>query len=222
MALAAKEATKNAAIAAESGAVCGIADRSLAEKFSRELASLPNPAAVSVATSLPDLLERLAAARPRVILLDDELTDGQPLAEFLRQITESAPVVLIASPERQREVTMLVAEGKLDFVSRQGDFIPLVTSLVARHLNRTKRGPSNLVMMPGAMSDEVAEIFRHDINNPLTGILGNAELVLSHSAGFPAADVQRLQTVVELAVRLRETIRQLSDAWGAHAGPRLG
>jgi signal transduction histidine kinase len=222
MALAAREATKNAAAAVESGAVCGIANRSLAENLSRELGSLPNPAVVSVAVSLPELLECLSAARPRVILLDDELTDGQPLAEFLRQITEAAPVVLIASPDRQREVTVLVAEGKLDFVARQGDFIPLATSLVARHLSRAKRGPSNLVMMPGAMSDEVAEIFRHDINNPLTGILGNAELVLSHSAGFPAADVQRLQTVVELAVRLRETIRQLSDAWGVHAGPRLG
>jgi hypothetical protein len=30
---------------------------------------------------------------------------------------------------------------------------------------------------------------------------------------LPAADTQRLQTVVDLAVRLRETIRRLSDAW---------
>jgi two-component system, NtrC family, sensor kinase len=51
-----------------------------------------------------------------------------------------------------------------------------------------------------------------DINNPLTGILGNAELVLSHATKLPPADIQRLQTI--LAVRLRETIRGLSDALG--------
>jgi len=67
------------------------------------------------------------------------------------------------------------------------------------------------------MSDEVAEIFRHDINNPLTGILGNAELVLSHGGKLAPADIQRLQTVVELAVRLRETIRRLSDGWGVES-----
>ena len=59
--------------------------------------------------------------------------------------------------------------------------------------------------------------FPHEINNPLTGILGNAELLLSHGTRLPAMDVQRLQTVVELAVRLRETIRRLSDAWESRA-----
>jgi signal transduction histidine kinase len=59
---------------------------------------------------------------------------------------------------------------------------------------------------------ELAEIFRHEINNPLTGTLGNAELLLAHGSRFNSTDVQRLQTVVELAVRLRETIRRVSDA----------
>ncbi len=216
MALAAKEA----AVSVESGALCGIANRILALKFCREIESMPDSAAISVAESLPDLLECMTAFRPLVILLDDELADGQPLAEFLRQITEAAPVVLIGAYDRQSEITGLVAEGKLEFVARHGDFIPLAASLVARHLSRGKRGTSNLLAIQGTMSEEVSEIFRHDINNPLTGILGNAELVLSHSAGFPAADVQRLQTVVELAVRLRETIRQLSDAWEAQTAPR--
>ena len=58
-----------------------------------------------------------------------------------------------------------------------------------------------------------AEILRHEINNPLTGILGDAELMLSHRDRLPAADTQRQQTVVDLAVRLRETTRRLSNAW---------
>ena len=56
------------------------------------------------------------------------------------------------------------------------------------------------------------ELLRHEVNDPLTGILGNAELVLSHRGRLPPADVHRLQTVVDLAVRLRETTRRLSNA----------
>jgi len=64
--------------------------------------------------------------------------------------------------------------------------------------------------------EDLGEIFRHEINNPLTGILGNAELLLSHREQLSAADTQRLQTVVDLAVRLRETTRRLSNAWDSH------
>ena len=38
---------------------------------------------------------------PRVILLDDDLVHGAPLMELVRQVTESAAVVLVAAPERQ-------------------------------------------------------------------------------------------------------------------------
>jgi signal transduction histidine kinase len=56
------------------------------------------------------------------------------------------------------------------------------------------------------------EILRHEVNNPLTGILGNAELLLARRDSLPPAAVQRLETIAELAIRLRETIRRLSEA----------
>lgn len=66
--------------------------------------------------------------------------------------------------------------------------------------------------MPG----DIRAIFRPEINNPLTGILGNAEMLHAHGKRLSAVDTQRLQTVVDLAVRLRETIRRLSHAWENH------
>ena len=53
-------------------------------------------------------------------------------------------------------------------------------------------------------------MLRHEINNPLTGILGNAEMALAHRERLPDAAAKRLEIVVDLAVRLRETIRRLS------------
>lgn len=66
--------------------------------------------------------------------------------------------------------------------------------------------------MPG----DIRAIFRHEINNPLTGIFGNAEMLLAHAERLSTVDTQRLQTVVDLAVRLRKTIRRLSNAWETH------
>jgi nitrogen-specific signal transduction histidine kinase len=63
------------------------------------------------------------------------------------------------------------------------------------------------------LTSSIGELFRHEINNPLTGILGNAELVLAHCEHLSPQEVQRLQTVVDLAVRLRESIRRISNAW---------
>ena len=122
-------------------------------------------------------------------------------------------MVLLAAAERQAEILRMVAEGEVEFVARRGDFIPLVACLVERRLRWAQRSGSSASSPWAEMPDDVAEIFRHEINNPLTGILGNAELLLSHGVRLPAADTQRLQTVVDLAVRLRETIRRLSDAW---------
>ena len=51
------------------------------------------------------------------------------------------------------------------------------------------------------------------MNNPLTGILGNAELLLARREGLSPAAVIRVETIAELAVlRLRETVRRLSSA----------
>jgi signal transduction histidine kinase len=168
---------------------------------------------VSVAANLPDLIERMDQDLPCVILLDDDVFQDAPLSELLRQLTKSAPVILLAAAERQTEILRMVAEGEVEFVARRGEFIPLAACLVERRLRWAQRSELSGGSPWAEMPDDVAEIFRHEINNPLTGILGNAELLLSHGVRLPAADTQRLQTVVELAVRLRETIRRLSDAW---------
>ena len=90
--------------------------------------------------------------------------------ELIRQLTESASVVLLAAPERQKEVIGLIAEGDLEFVARVEDFIPLAASLVERRLRWAGRSESSLGAPWAGMPEDIAEIFRHEINNPLTGI----------------------------------------------------
>ncbi|HTP67569.1 MAG TPA: histidine kinase dimerization/phospho-acceptor domain-containing protein [Dongiaceae bacterium] len=65
------------------------------------------------------------------------------------------------------------------------------------------------------------ELLRHELNNPLTGILGNAELLLvemhRQQITLPEEARSRLETIAALAVRMRETVRQLSEDWQANA-----
>ena len=65
-------------------------------------------------------------------------------------------------------------------------------------------------------------VLRHELNNPLTGILGNAELLLvelrRNHVEIPTQSRTRLETIAALAVRMRETVRRLSEEWGRNTG----
>src|SRR5437016_3749659 len=77
--------------------------------------------------------------------------------------------------------------------------------------------PAGMVHFPSDDSaGDFGEILRHEVNNPLTGILGNTELLLARRDKLPPGAVERLETIAELAVRLRETVRRLSNAWEEH------
>ena len=73
-------------------------------------------------------------------------------------------------------------------------------------------------------SKDFAEVLRHELNNPLTGILGNAELLLveitrKRDEKFPHGGLERVETIAALAVRMRETVRRLSQEWERRNDP---
>jgi signal transduction histidine kinase len=188
-------------------------DADFARRLNHAAGRFARPAGIHLVPSYADLRFRMGELSPRVLVLEDRLIEETFLAEALRQMTETAPVILIATPGREEEISGLVAEGDVDFVPRIGDFISLVASLMERRLRWADRSDTALGPPWGGAPAEAAEIFRHEFNNPLTGILGNAELVLAHRDRLSPGDTQRLQTVVELAVRLRESIRRLTQVW---------
>jgi len=70
----------------------------------------------------------------------------------------------------------------------------------------------------GQTVEDFGQLLRHELNNPLTGILGNAELLLSeirrkNGGRMPQSGQMRLETIAALVVRLRETVRRLSQEW---------
>jgi signal transduction histidine kinase len=166
-------------------------------------------------------IARLADARQpgagvSVFLLDQSGVGGQSkqgLKSAVDRLVEIAPVIVVAAPERQSELAALLTSGVADFVVRAGNFVPVAVGLVERRIRLARMGMlEDSGRMNGNWSANFGELLRHEVNNPLTGILGNAEMLLARRDRLPASAIERLETIAHLAVRLRETVRRLSSA----------
>jgi signal transduction histidine kinase len=58
------------------------------------------------------------------------------------------------------------------------------------------------------IADLVAHV-RHEINNPLTGVIGQAQLLLREELSASAR--RRVETIEQLAGRIRDTVAELRD-----------
>jgi len=198
------------------------ADLDLTLCYFKELASANGSYQVTHVHSVPEALEAFLRLKPTAVLFDESAflkqrkhSTRNGLAASVALLAQSAPVVVVAAQERHSELAALITSGEADFVDRRGNFY----SFAARLLESRLREAEQKIAAPNLFSldanENFGEVLRHEVNNPLTGILGNAELLLAEvrrrdDGRLPEAALQRLQTIAELAVRLRETVRRLS------------
>jgi len=173
-----------------------------------------------VANSVEKARKAFVRSPPSVVFLDQSAVDprrhGDALESDVASLSEIAPVVVSAAPEKQGGLAFLITAGAVDFVSRTGHFLPIVAGMLDRRVRIAER-ISGMIQFPhDDMAGDFGEILRHEVNNPLTGILGNTELLLARRDRLPPGAIERLQTIAELAVRLRETVRRLSNTWDEH------
>lgn len=164
-------------------------------------------------SAFAELEARAARDMPNVIVFSESILRPETsLPEAAHRLTAFAPVIVLASSNRQSDLVGLVVSGEVDFVSVSGDSASVAAAFIERRLNSPDGYSREFRSAWTAdVPSDFAEILRHEINNPLTGILGNAELLLSQLRGkLPPLSVQRLETVVDLAVRLREKVRRLA------------
>ena len=201
-----------------------------------------------VAVQELDAARRLAERESlRAILAEDRAVPGdapslrqqrQAIAAALLLLAVVAPVVWIGSEEEGAAVARLVPPGTAELVPRSALSLPAAVSMVQRHLRLARAGLPRPAPDPpphrtsASLADlrldgrDFGEVLRHELNNPLTGILGNAELLLlavrRGTIDLPPHDLRRLEIIADLAVRMRETVRQLSDRWLAAGGNLAG
>ena len=175
---------------------------------------------VRTASSIEQARKEFRRTPPSVVFLDESAVDAihgrVSLESEVALLTETAPVVVAAAPEKQESLAFLITSGAVDFVARTGRFLPIAAKLLGRRLRMAERVGGTIEFPSEDLARDFGEILRHEVNNPLTGILGNTELLLARRDRLPPSAVERLETIAELAVRLRETVRRLSNAWEEH------
>ncbi|HYL82922.1 MAG TPA: histidine kinase dimerization/phospho-acceptor domain-containing protein [Candidatus Angelobacter sp.] len=174
----------------------------------------------------------LEADAPAVIVLEPDALLGEAegpwgLAPSLEAVAASlavhAPLVVLGELENRQELAGLIAAGAADFVEHHTGFVAEARRVIERRLPTGEpKGRTVAEMYEG--EGDFGEVLRHELNNPLTGILGNAELLLAeihrgNDGKIPHGGEQRLETIASLAVRLRETVRRLSQEWEERQHP---
>ncbi len=214
-------------------------DVALRDAARHELETIDKRRHVSTVSTVDAARRIVEDSAPAVILLTEAAKsfqggDLRPLPERLDAAVTSlatyAPVVVIGDAEHQTELSGLVAAGNADYVVRTGGCLTIALGLVERRLRIAQSdalalsSPEKSLETPGKENvmdldrEDFGEVLRHELNNPLTGILGNAELLLSEirrksDGRLPQGAPQRLETIAALAVRLRESVRRLSTEW---------
>ena len=148
----------------------------------------------------------------------------QRLEAVVTSLAIHAPVVVIGTAERRVELAALIDAGVADYVKRDERCLLSALGLIRSRLRQAEKAAEIKHEPFDQAEEDFGEVLRHEINNPLTGILGNAELLLAevhrkNDGTLPRGGQQRLETIAALAVRLRETVRRLSQEWEGRQHP---
>jgi len=153
-------------------------------------------------------------------------SDFQPNRHYLTNaLAVYAPVVVMGTAERETCLKALIAAGVADYVPRSEGCMSDALDLLENRLARRQRISESLpAKVAQEWSKDFAEVLRHELNNLLTGILGNAELLLAEIARkkdgkLPHGGLERVETSAALAMRMRETVSQLSHQWETRNDP---
>ena len=207
----------------------------------RELETQDGHRRVAVVNAMDAALRILESVAPTVILLEEAVARTKPneppgkasrLAAVVSSLAIRAPVVVIGPPECEGELSALVAAGVADYVPRSANGLEMALRRVNQRLQAARgwdEGAGRSVVPLASDNDALSggdfgEILRHELNNPLTGILGNAEMLLAemhrkNDGHIPKGGEQRVITIAALAVQMRETVRRLSERWESQQDP---
>jgi signal transduction histidine kinase len=177
------------------------------------------PSAILLAADSPDELHDR---------LQDNVQDGEPrglipgLGAAVIALAEYAPIVVMGHASWEPGLQDLIAAGEADYVPRSEGCIAIAAGLLERRLAQAKPFAGPHSHLPEEWEKDFAEVLRHELNNPLTGILGNAEMLMAeisrrNDGQLPSGGLQRVETIAALAMRMRETVRQLSQEWEARS-----
>jgi len=127
------------------------------------------------------------------------------------------PVIVIGAEGGLREVAKQCAPGVLVLPARQSwpDVLVVLGAEILRREQaqaRARRAEmANAVLLREAKLGQYMIDVRHNLNNALTSVLGNAELLLLGESRFNCAERSQIDTIRVMALRMHETLKRFSS-----------
>jgi DNA-binding NtrC family response regulator len=101
-------------------------DSAIADRCIEELAAYGGHNRTPVVGTVEQARKRMGRHAPAVVFLDESAIDTangyETLESAVALLTENAPVVVAAAPEKQTSLSFLIISGAVDFVSRSDSF----------------------------------------------------------------------------------------------------
>ncbi len=158
-------------------------------------------------------ISRVEGADFDAVLTQTDLPDGtgRELLDYVLSRKNGLPVLFLAIPGGEAEISAALDHGAAGY-SLAGPGLPLLLPAVVGHAVRASRSRglerrSSDLRHRSELRDLCASL-RHQLNNPLTGILGNAEMGLATPALPPLLE-RRLRNIARMAEQIRQVLGEL-------------
>ena len=163
-----------------------------------------------------EVLWRLRSRRYAGVLFTLQSSQEQgleALEEVLRAHPEAAVVVLV-EPGAEPQAARALSLGAAGYVPTGAALPVLLEAVLEQALFSARLWKTQSQALELEYKDQLRALaltVRHEINNPLTGILGSAEMALK-SSELPPSLVRRLTNIVRLAEEIRAQLQELEAA----------
>jgi len=136
------------------------------------------------------ILGTLAPAGPVILIADDAVTAQQTRSEFPR-------VLVLRQHEGWLDTLILLAGELLRRVEAQG--------------RAARAEAAQAAMKRNALLGQFVLEMRHNLNNALTSVLGNSELLLLAPGAMGATERAQVATIRNMGVRMHEILQRFSS-----------
>ena len=149
------------------------------------------------------------------VLIQAELSDstGRELLQPVMRMKNGLPVVLLAEPGEEAEVAAALGYGAAGYLVA-GPTLPSLLPAVLEHVVQIARERElerrSFELLHLNELRQLSTTLRHELNNPLTGILGNAEMALT-MPNLSRLLEQRLRHILQMAEQMRSVLRELEQ-----------
>lgn len=181
---------------------------------------------IDVASNGNDALERISANMPDVVLLDAMMPgmDGFEVCRRLRenQTTHLLPVIMVTALHSIEDEVRALESGADDFLPKPINNLELMARL--RSLLRIKTLHDELrekkieleeknkaLVELQSLRDSLTQMVVHDLKNPLTGIMGCSELLLTTSDNLSERQLSIMKKMDESASTILKMITDILD-----------